>query len=144
MAVSGGTLVFTAPERLARMRKAVSASSAGVPRVSSAVHARQRRGIAPQALLEALQRLHRALHLDGHALRVVEHPAGQAQLLRQAIDEGPEAHALHGAAHADRAPFDGLGVGQHGALESGRLQPRDLGLEFGHATLQRRHLLQVR
>ena len=122
--------------------KAASASSAGVARVSSASTRASGGASLFRRCSTALQRLLRPLHLDVHALRVVAHPAGQAQFLRQAIDEGPEAHALHDAAHADRAAFDGLGVGQHGACASGRLQPRDLRLEFGHALLQRRHLVQ--
>jgi hypothetical protein len=49
-----------------------------------------------QAGAKPRQRLRRALGLDLHPLAVVAHPAGQpVQFLRQPVDEGPEAHALH-------------------------------------------------
>ena len=42
-----------------------------------------------------------ALDLDRDAGAVVVHPAGQRQLVREPVDERPEADALHDAAHLD-------------------------------------------
>ena len=82
--------------------------------------------------------------LDGHALRVVEDPAGQAQLAapgdrRRAGSPRPARRRARGSRGVRRR----LGVGQHGTVRSRRLQPRDLRLELGHAALQRRHLVQA-
>ena len=46
---------------------------------------------------ESLQDLRLGLGLDEHALGIVDDPAFQVHLLRQAIDERSESHALHGA-----------------------------------------------
>jgi len=69
--------------------------------------ARQRGRFRLQPDDQRLDCLRRALRLDVHALAVVAHPAGELQLLRQAIDEGPEADALHLTAHADAAADEG-------------------------------------
>jgi hypothetical protein len=79
-----------------------------------ALDACQRRGVGLQSLLEPRQHGRGALDFERHAFGVVEDPAGQAQLVRQAIDERAEADTLHRAAYADRAPLDGgFGRGQH-------------------------------
>ena len=44
---------------------------------------------------EGLQRAGLALHFDDQAGGIVEDVAGQAQSLREIVDERAEAHALH-------------------------------------------------
>lgn len=88
-------------------------------------HAGQRRRFGLEPRDEILDRRHGALHLDVHALAVVAHPAGEVQFLRQAIDEGPEADALHLPAHADAAADDSLGAGGDGHVSSWRWRHRD-------------------
>ena len=59
---------------------------------------------------EGVELVPRAFGFDRDAGAVVAHPAGQPQLVREPVDEGPEAHALHDAAHLDlpaHAGFDG-------------------------------------
>lgn len=73
------------------------------------IHSRQGRRVAAQPLAQLGDGRGAPLDLDVHAGAVVAHPAGDAQFLRQAINEGPEAHALHHAAHAD-ADADGPGL----------------------------------
>jgi len=50
---------------------------------------------------EAIDRLAFARGVDQHAVRIVAHVARDAAGVRQPIDVRPEAHALHGAAHAN-------------------------------------------
>ncbi len=51
---------------------------------------------------ERLDLLRLSLHLDRHALRVIEHPAAELAPLRQLKDEGAKADALHHAATSRR------------------------------------------
>eukprot|EP00825_Cyclidium_porcatum_P012782 TRINITY_DN16687_c0_g1_i1.p2 TRINITY_DN16687_c0_g1~~TRINITY_DN16687_c0_g1_i1.p2 ORF type:complete len:426 (+),score=47.11 TRINITY_DN16687_c0_g1_i1:3-1280(+) len=54
---------------------------------------------------EALQSFARALHLDLHALEGIDDPAFETVLEGQAVDEGPEAHALYRALDGDLQPL---------------------------------------
>ena len=60
-------------------------------------------GCVLQACEESLQRLFRALDVDLDAFFAIEHPARQRVAVRQAVDEGAKAHALHDAAHTNGA-----------------------------------------
>ncbi len=60
----------------------------------------QRRRVGAQPLDEGRDGLGRALGLDEHAALVVEDPARDAELVGEPVDEGPVAHALHGAVDA--------------------------------------------
>ena len=48
---------------------------------------------------ERIERGPLPFHLDQHAVRRVPAPATELPVARQPVDEGPEPHALHGAAH---------------------------------------------
>jgi len=62
---------------------------------------RQWRGLRFQVVHERRQRGRRAFDLNLHAAGMVKHPAGQSMLMRQAVNEGPEADPLHHATHGD-------------------------------------------
>ena len=55
----------------------------------------QRRRLLGEALQKARDRLARSLHLQQDATLVVAHPARERVLAGEAVDEGPEADALH-------------------------------------------------
>jgi hypothetical protein len=61
----------------------------------------KRRSLFGKPAKEGLQRWAGTLHLDVDSLRVIAYPAGKFQVPGQAVDMGPEPHALHDALHAD-------------------------------------------
>ena len=64
------------------------------------LHLRQRRRLRREAPDEGVERRPLPLHLDQHPALVVQDEPGQPELTRQAVDVGPEAHALHHPLHA--------------------------------------------
>ena len=66
------------------------------------LHARRGRRLGPERAQEGRYGRRGAHGADQHALGVVAHPAAQAEAGRHAVDEGPEADALHHAAHAQQ------------------------------------------
>ncbi len=72
------------------------------------VDAGERRSLRDERCRELLQRRDVALCLDQHAVRVVEHEAGQSVPRREPVHERPEADPLHHPPHAQALPLDGL------------------------------------
>ena len=70
--------------------------------------ARHRRRLGAEPAHELVHRRGRAGQVDVHALAVVGHGPLHPQAQGQAVDKGPEAHALDNAAHRDPA---GCGLG---------------------------------
>ena len=85
-------------------------------------HARQRRRLAAQPCDQRGDRGRRARRLDRHALAIVADAAVQMQLVRQPVDERPEAHALHQPAHADAARLARRHSGGGGSVERHRAE----------------------
>ena len=63
----------------------------------------QRRGMVAEFLQEVVDAVGGAFEFHQDALGVVQDPAAQAALVRQAVDGGPEPDALDDAADADAA-----------------------------------------
>ena len=63
----------------------------------------------------------RPLGLEQDAVGVVQHPARELETAREAVDEGPEPHALHEAAHTHTRALHRLRpLERHGAPTSAR------------------------
>jgi hypothetical protein len=133
--VSGGIAVVTRPARLSRIAKPRSRPG-GVRGDDSTLSTRGSGGPRRASAFEARERRRRAQHLDQHAVSVVAHAAAEPETGGQPVDERAQAHTLHGAAHVDRAAFDGVGLGEHRSASRPRCQPGQLRLEFGDAPLQ--------
>ena len=69
-------------------------------RAQHPLHLRQRRRLRREAPDEGVERRLVPLHFDQHPALVVQDEPGQPELTRQAVDVGPEAHALHHSLHA--------------------------------------------
>lgn len=79
---------------------------------------RERRGVGAQTAAELLHGPGRSLDLGEHPVAGVRHRAREQQFRGGDIDERPEAHALHDAAHLESAPDPLLPAAAH------HLQPR--------------------
>src|SRR5690606_19182495 len=67
-----------------------------------AIHTGHRRGFGTQALEEGLDAV--PLHLDEHAVDIVPDQPGEPEVLGKAMNEGAEAHPLHGACDTHGPP----------------------------------------
>ena len=91
-----------APSRLSSIVEAGAVPrDTGLP--GERLHHCQGRRLGAYARYKAIQRLRRALDLNRDARGIIPHPAGQVMALRQSINEGAKANALHDALHADRS-----------------------------------------
>ncbi len=117
----GESIAITAVGRIAHVRKAVRADAHiradqhAVPGMAVAGHngkgrfagqgrqflliqprqPGQGRQFRAQTATEARHLFRRALHLHAHAVRGIAHRAGEPAFLRQPVDKGAKAHALH-------------------------------------------------
>ena len=79
------------------------------------IHSCQGRRLAGEALGESIEDRLTALDLDLYPAPVIAHPAHQPEAVGETVDEGPEAHALHHAAHTQAAGHAGrINDHQHG------------------------------
>ena len=98
MAVSAGIARAAAVPGARAIAKPV-APRAVSSRDEHGIDARELGRLAARARRERVERVHRPLDLDPHALPVVQHEAGEPVALREREHERPEADALHDARH---------------------------------------------
>ena len=65
------------------------------------IDAREGRSFGVEAAAKGFDAIGGSLDLDGHAAGIVADEAGQSLFLREAVDEGTKADALHDAAHRE-------------------------------------------
>ena len=109
-------------------REAAPDRAAGVAPGSHVVDARQRRRLGAQAAQEGVERLGSpSTSIVTPAASLRTQPARPSSL-RQPVDEGPEAHALHDAAHGDAASLAAFGarlrLSMAASLQACRQAPR--------------------
>ena len=122
MAASGETRAAGAPRRsLSTMAKPLS-PMAGSSSASTRSTVASGRRVGAQAHQQRVDRPRVALGLEQHPALVVQHPPGQAELGRHAVDEGPEPDPLHGALDARPHAPPGAGDGPQ-RLRAGAQDP---------------------